>query len=91
MADQHMALCERAAEDPSVYSYFEDYRLACIAREVMVQCWEVVQSELWRTVGSSAGARGQRIERTFRDLATASAHRNVSLRDYMRRGLAGHT
>jgi 3-hydroxy-9,10-secoandrosta-1,3,5(10)-triene-9,17-dione monooxygenase len=42
----------------------------------------VVQSELWRTVGSSAGAHGQRIERTFRDLATASAHRNVSLRDW---------
>jgi 3-hydroxy-9,10-secoandrosta-1,3,5(10)-triene-9,17-dione monooxygenase len=88
MADQHMALCERAAEDPSVYTYFEDYRLACIAREVMVQCWEVVQSELWRTVGSSAGAAGQRIERTFRDIATASAHRNVSLRDYMHGDLA---
>jgi 3-hydroxy-9,10-secoandrosta-1,3,5(10)-triene-9,17-dione monooxygenase len=81
-ADQHMELCERAAEDPTQYTYFEDYRLGCIAREVIQQCWEVVQSELWRTVGSSAGAHGQRIERTFRDLATASAHRNVSLRDW---------
>jgi 3-hydroxy-9,10-secoandrosta-1,3,5(10)-triene-9,17-dione monooxygenase len=54
----------------------------------MPQCWEVVQAELWRTVGSSAGARGQRIERTFRDLATASAHRNVSLRDWFHQDLA---
>lgn len=88
MADQHMEMCERAAEDPTTYTYFEDYRLACIAREVMVQCWEVVQSELWRTVGSSAGARGQRIERIFRDLATSSAHRNVSLRDFFHGDLA---
>jgi 3-hydroxy-9,10-secoandrosta-1,3,5(10)-triene-9,17-dione monooxygenase len=88
MADQHMELCERAAEDPTVYTYFEDYRLACIAREVMVQCWDIVQGELWRTVGSSAGARGQRSERIFRDLATASAHRNVSLRDFFHGDLA---
>jgi 3-hydroxy-9,10-secoandrosta-1,3,5(10)-triene-9,17-dione monooxygenase len=82
MGDQHMELCARAAEDPTSYTYFEDYRLACIARQVMLQCWEVVQSELWRTVGSSAGARGERMERIFRDLATGSAHRNVSLGDW---------
>ncbi|MCW2983858.1 MAG: acyl-CoA dehydrogenase [Conexibacter sp.] len=88
MADQHMELCARAAEDPSLYTYFEDYRLACIAREVMHQCWDVVQSELWRTIGSSAGAKGQRFERLFRDLATGSGHRNLSLRDFMHGDIA---
>jgi 3-hydroxy-9,10-secoandrosta-1,3,5(10)-triene-9,17-dione monooxygenase len=88
MADQHMELCERAAKDPTVYTYYEDYRLACIAREVMISCWETVQGELWRTVGSSAGARGQRMERVFRDMATGSGHRNVSLRDWFHGDLA---
>ena len=81
-ADQHMEACRRAAEDGIPYTYGEDMRLGCIAREVMVQSWEVMQGEIFRTAGSSAGARGERMERIYRDLSIGNSHRNTLLRDW---------
>jgi 3-hydroxy-9,10-secoandrosta-1,3,5(10)-triene-9,17-dione monooxygenase len=80
-ADQHMELCTRAAQG-APYSYGDDMRLGCIAREVMIQTWEIMQGEIFRTAGSSAGARGQRLERIYRDMSIGNSHRNTMLREW---------
>ena len=77
-ADQHMELCRRFVDEGIPYSYADDHRIGCIAREVMIQAWETMQSDIFRTAGSSAGGKGQRIERIYRDMsigATATATR----------------
>jgi 3-hydroxy-9,10-secoandrosta-1,3,5(10)-triene-9,17-dione monooxygenase len=88
-AEQHMALCRRFVEEGIPYSYGDDMRIGCIAREVMIQAWETMQSDIFRTAGSSAGARGQRLERIFRDMSIGgNSHRNTLLRDWAFRELA---
>jgi 3-hydroxy-9,10-secoandrosta-1,3,5(10)-triene-9,17-dione monooxygenase len=80
-AEMHMEACRRNADGTEPYTWAVDARLAAIAREVMVQCWEAVEQHLFRTIGASAIKSGQRFERLFRDLATSAAHRNTQLRD----------
>ncbi len=87
-AEQYMELCRRQAEQAVEFSYEDDMRLGCIAREVMIQCWETVQSDLVRTVGASLIRSGERMERIYRDLSIGNAHRNTSLRDWAFRELA---
>lgn len=58
-----------------------DDLLGGIGREVIVQVWEAVDRDLYRTVGSSATKRGERFERVFRDLAQAAGHRNPQLKE----------
>ena len=87
-AEQHMELCRRQAEDGVPYSYQDDMLLGCIGREVMVQTWETVQSDLVRTAGASLLGKDQRMERIYRDLSIGNAHRNTSLRDWAYRELA---
>jgi 3-hydroxy-9,10-secoandrosta-1,3,5(10)-triene-9,17-dione monooxygenase len=86
-AEQHMKLCRRQAEDGVPYTYKDDMLLGCIAREVMVQTWETVQSDLIRTIGASLIKTGERIERIYRDMTIGNAHRNTSLRDWAFREL----
>ena len=69
-ADQHMEACRRAAEDGIPYTYGEDMRIGCIAREVMIQAWEVIP--VARSSARPARARpwtGQRFERIYRDMS----------------------
>jgi 3-hydroxy-9,10-secoandrosta-1,3,5(10)-triene-9,17-dione monooxygenase len=88
-AEQHMELCRRFVDEGIPYSYADDHRIGCIAREVMIQAWETVQSDLFRTAGSSAGAKGQRLERIYRDMSIGgNSHRNTLLRDWAFRELA---
>jgi 3-hydroxy-9,10-secoandrosta-1,3,5(10)-triene-9,17-dione monooxygenase len=88
-ADQHVELCQRFVERGIPYSYGDDHRIGCIAREVMIQAWETMQSDIFRTAGSSAGGKGQRIERIFRDMAIGgNSHRNTMLRDWAFREIA---
>jgi 3-hydroxy-9,10-secoandrosta-1,3,5(10)-triene-9,17-dione monooxygenase len=87
-AEQHMELCRRQAEEGTPYTYEDDMLLGCIGREVMVQTWETVQSDLVRTIGASLMKEGERIERIYRDLSIGNAHRNTSLRDWAYRELA---
>jgi 3-hydroxy-9,10-secoandrosta-1,3,5(10)-triene-9,17-dione monooxygenase len=87
-AEQHMALCRRQAADGVPYTYREDMLLGCIAREIMVQTWETVQSDLIRTIGASLIKQGERIERIYRDMTIGNAHRNTSLRDWAYREIA---
>jgi 3-hydroxy-9,10-secoandrosta-1,3,5(10)-triene-9,17-dione monooxygenase len=80
-AEQHMEACERnVAGEP--YTYYEDHRIASIAREVMIMTWEVVESELARTIGSSPFGEGERFERIYRDMTIGQTHRNPALRDW---------
>lgn len=58
-----------------------DNLLGGIGREVMLQAWEVVETDMYRTIGASASKKGERFERIFRDMAQAAGHRNPQLRD----------
>jgi 3-hydroxy-9,10-secoandrosta-1,3,5(10)-triene-9,17-dione monooxygenase len=82
-ADQHMELCTRAAEQGAPLTHGEDWLMASIAREVMLQAWETMQSDIFRTGGSSAARPGERIERMYRDMSMGNSHLNVVLRDMM--------
>ena len=75
-AERHMELCRRSVEEGPAYSYGDDMLLAGIAREVMITCWEIVDDDLWQTVGASVARDGERMARVFRDMAVAVAHRN---------------
>ena len=81
-AVQHMELCRRNVEDAVPFTYGDDITLAGVLREVIVLCWEIVDDDLWQTVGASVARDGERMERIFRDMAVAVAHRNPQLRDY---------
>jgi 3-hydroxy-9,10-secoandrosta-1,3,5(10)-triene-9,17-dione monooxygenase len=81
-ARQHMELCRRNVEEGPPYSYGDDMLVAGVLREVMIRCWEVIDADLWQTVGASVAREGQRMERIFRDMAVAVAHRNPLLRDW---------
>ncbi len=88
-ADQHMELCQRFVDKGIPYSYGDDQRIGCIAREVMIQAWETMQSDIFRTAGSSAGGKGERIERIYRDMSIGgNSHRNTMLRDWAFREVA---
>lgn len=88
-AEQHMELCQRFVDTGTPYTYEDDMRLGCIAREVMIQAWDVMQGVIFRSAGSSAGAKGQRIERIYRDMSIGgNSHRNTLLRDWAFRELA---
>ena len=53
-----------------------------------VQAWETMQGDIWRTAGSSAAGKGERMERMFRDMSMVNSHFNVQLRDWAYRALA---
>jgi 3-hydroxy-9,10-secoandrosta-1,3,5(10)-triene-9,17-dione monooxygenase len=63
------------------FSTYKDNILGAIGREVLLQAWEVVERDLYRTVGASASKKGERFEHVFRDMAQAAGHRNPQLRD----------
>jgi len=80
-ADEHMERCRANVEDGVPFSYGDDMDLAATLREVIMLCWDVVQSDLWQTVGASAARDGERMQRVFRDMAITIAHRNVQQRE----------
>jgi 3-hydroxy-9,10-secoandrosta-1,3,5(10)-triene-9,17-dione monooxygenase len=80
-AEEHMEMCRANASGERPYTWFEDARLAAIARETMVNVWEAVEQNLHRTIGSSAGKNGEQFQRIFRDLAMLAGHRNTTFRD----------
>ena len=75
---------EAAADNVSGVASFSqetDAILGAIGREVIIQAWEVVERDLYRTIGASASKKGERFEQIFRDMAQAAGHRNPQLRD----------
>jgi 3-hydroxy-9,10-secoandrosta-1,3,5(10)-triene-9,17-dione monooxygenase len=80
-AEQHMEFCRLNASGERPYTFLDDFKLGVIGREAIVQAWEAVEQNLYRTIGSSASKTGERFERIFRDMAQAAGHRNTSLRE----------
>jgi 3-hydroxy-9,10-secoandrosta-1,3,5(10)-triene-9,17-dione monooxygenase len=87
-ADRHMEYCRLQASGERNYTWEDDLHLSTIAREAIIQAWQAVENDLYRTIGSSAAKSGQRFERVFRDLAMAAGHRNTMMRDPLVRQLA---
>ena len=87
-ADRHIEYCELQASGDRPYTWEDDLWLSTIAREAILQAWQAVEIDLYRTIGSSAAKAGQRFERLFRDLAMAAGHRNSMMRDPLVRQLA---
>jgi len=82
-AERHMWFCRRNIEQGIDYTYGDDMLLGGIAREIMLDAWDVMNDDLWKTVGASVARDGQRMTRVFRDLAVGVAHRNPQFRDLM--------
>lgn len=87
-ADRHMELCRLQASGERPYTWEDDLHLSTIAREAIIQAWQAVENDLYRTIGSSAAKSGQRFERLYRDLSMAAGHRNTMMRDPLVRQLA---
>jgi 3-hydroxy-9,10-secoandrosta-1,3,5(10)-triene-9,17-dione monooxygenase len=81
-ARQHMEACRANVQDGVPYTYEDDMRMAGIAREVIIQCWDIVNEDLWQKVGASALKDGERLVRVFRDLSIGIAHRNPMMREF---------
>jgi hypothetical protein len=80
-AAEHMERCRANVEDGVDYSYGDDMTLAATMREVIILCWDIVNEDLWQTVGASVARDGERMPRVFRDMAIAVAHRNAQQRE----------
>jgi 3-hydroxy-9,10-secoandrosta-1,3,5(10)-triene-9,17-dione monooxygenase len=87
-ADRHMEYCRLQAAGERTYRWEDDLYLSTIAREAIIQAWQAVETNLYRTIGSSAAKSGERFERVYRDLAMAAGHRNTMMRDPLVRQLA---
>jgi 3-hydroxy-9,10-secoandrosta-1,3,5(10)-triene-9,17-dione monooxygenase len=87
-ADRHAEYCRLQASGERAYTWEDDLHLSTIAREAIIQAWQAVENDLYRTIGSSAAKAGERFERIFRDLAMAAGHRNTMMRDPLVRQLA---
>lgn len=89
--EQWMEAARKNVAGVENFSPHLDNLLGGIGRELIVQVWEAVERDLYRTVGSSASKKGQRFERVFRDLAQAAGHRNPQLKEPSYRLIAnGH-
>ena len=87
-AKMHMDYSEANHTGVRPYTFSDDFCVTGVAREAILQAWETVETDLFRTVGSSAAANGERFERVFRDLSQAAGHRNPALRDSGYRAVA---
>ncbi len=87
-AEQYMALCRRSVEDGIPFSREDDLRLNVIGREAMTLAWEAMQGQVFRTGGSSAAKKGERMERIWRDMSMGWSHFTIVVTDWAARELA---
>lgn len=87
-AEMHMGFCRRYAEQGIPFRYEDDMLVAAIAREAMLDLWQVMALDLFRAAGSSGAVNGQRMERVFRDMSMIAGHGNSRLREYAHREMA---
>jgi 3-hydroxy-9,10-secoandrosta-1,3,5(10)-triene-9,17-dione monooxygenase len=73
-AERHMELCRAAVAVGRPYTYGDDQVLAAIVREAGSAAWDAMQNLIYRYAGSSASREGERLEQTFRDMATGWGH-----------------
>ena len=87
-AEQYMELCRRSVEDGIPFSREDDLRLNVIGREAMTLAWEAMQGQVFRTGGSSAAKKGERMERIWRDMSMGWSHFTIVVTDWAARELA---
>ncbi len=87
-AEQYMGLCRRSVEDGIPFSREDDLRLNVIGREAMTLAWEAMQGQVFRTGGSSAAKKGERMERIWRDMSMGWSHFTIVVTDWAARELA---
>jgi 3-hydroxy-9,10-secoandrosta-1,3,5(10)-triene-9,17-dione monooxygenase len=88
VAEQYMDACRGAADDGVTFSREEDLRLNIVGRETMALAWEAMQNYIFKTAGSSAAKKGERMERIYRDMSTGWSHFQNLLGDWTSRELA---
>ena len=54
----------------------------------MTLAWEAMQGQVFRTAGSSAAKKGQRMERILRDMSMGWGHFTIVVTDWAARELA---
>jgi 3-hydroxy-9,10-secoandrosta-1,3,5(10)-triene-9,17-dione monooxygenase len=86
-AEEYMEKCAEAGASGDAFRREDDLRLNMVAREAMALAWEAMQSNIFRTAGSSASRRGERMERIFRDTATNWGHFQNVIGDWFAREL----
>jgi 3-hydroxy-9,10-secoandrosta-1,3,5(10)-triene-9,17-dione monooxygenase len=69
-----MELCRAAVAVGRPYTYGDDQVLVAIVREAGSAAWDAMQNLIYRYAGSSASREGERLEQTFRDMATGWGH-----------------
>lgn len=87
-AQMHMNFCRRYVDEGIPFSYEDDMFVAAIAREAMLDLWQVMALHLFRAAGSSGAVNGERLERVFRDMSMIAGHGNSRLREYAHREMA---
>jgi 3-hydroxy-9,10-secoandrosta-1,3,5(10)-triene-9,17-dione monooxygenase len=87
-AQMHMDICRRAVEQGIPFSYEDDLIVAAIAREAMLDLWQLMALDIFRAAGSSGAVNGSRLERVFRDMSMIAGHGNSRLREHAHRELA---
>lgn len=86
--DRWLELTHKNIENPGAFTAREDTLLGCIGREAIIQAWEAVERDLFRTAGSSTMKQGERFERLYRDMSQAASHQNPRLKEPAYRNLA---
>lgn len=86
--ERWLELTHKNIENPGAFTAREDTVLGCIGREAIIQAWEAVERDLFRTAGSSTMKQGERFERLFRDMSQAASHQNPRLKEPTYRNLA---
>jgi 3-hydroxy-9,10-secoandrosta-1,3,5(10)-triene-9,17-dione monooxygenase len=87
-ARMHMDFCRRAVEQGIPFRYEDDMIVAAIAREAMLDLWQLMALDIFRAAGSSGAVNGSRLERVFRDMSMIAGHGNSRLREHAHRELA---
>jgi 3-hydroxy-9,10-secoandrosta-1,3,5(10)-triene-9,17-dione monooxygenase len=90
-AGLYMHYCDEAARDVQPFTYEMDMRLWALVQQAGRLASESVE-HAWRTAGSSAGKRGERLQRYYRDVSMYRQHiaaQPVTLARYLTRNHFG--
>jgi 3-hydroxy-9,10-secoandrosta-1,3,5(10)-triene-9,17-dione monooxygenase len=69
-------------QDGRPYTFGDDQLVGAIARDAYSDAWQTFQTWIFRYAGTSAGKRGQKIERVLRDMAIGWSHFNTAQNDW---------
>jgi 3-hydroxy-9,10-secoandrosta-1,3,5(10)-triene-9,17-dione monooxygenase len=87
-AEQYMELCARTVETGEPFTREDDLRLNVIAREAVRLSWETMHGLIFKNAGTSMSKDGERLQRSFRDMAMDWGHFGTIVGDWAARELA---